>query len=63
MCRVRFTLGTGAVVSKPEAAQWALTHEDARWGDLISRATARGECGYDETVAFVRATLDEASCR
>jgi predicted nucleotidyltransferase len=63
MCRVRFTLETGAVVSKPDAAQWALAHVDAPWRDLIIRAAARGECGYDETVAFVRATLAEASCR
>jgi hypothetical protein len=63
MCRVRFTLETAAVVSKPDAAQWALAHVDARWGDLISRAAARDECGYDETVAFVRSTLDAASCR
>jgi hypothetical protein len=62
MCRVRFTLETAAVVSKPEAAQWALTHVDPRWRELIERAAARDECGYEETVAFVRATLDEASC-
>lgn len=63
MCRVRFTLETAVVVSKREAAQWALAHVDTRWGDLISRAATRGDCGYDETVAFVRATLEEASCR
>jgi predicted nucleotidyltransferase len=63
MCRVRFTLESATVVSKPEAAEWALGHVDSRWRDLIRRAVARGDCGYDETVAFVRATLDEASCR
>jgi predicted nucleotidyltransferase len=62
MCRVRFTLETGAVVPKQEAAQWALVHLDAEWHDLISRAAARAGCSYDETVAFVRATLAEASC-
>ncbi len=62
MCRVRFTLASGDVVSKPAAARWALEHVDARWHDLIERAAAREECGYDETVAFVRATLAVASC-
>jgi predicted nucleotidyltransferase len=62
MCRVRYTLETGAVVSKPAAAEWAVGRLDPGWSDLIARAAARGDCGYDETVAFVRATLDDASC-
>lgn len=62
MCRMRFTLECGDVVSKPEAAQWALTQVAGEWRDLIRRAASRGECGYEETVAFVRATLAEASC-
>jgi hypothetical protein len=62
MCRVRFTLARNAVVSKPEAAEWATAHVDAKWRDLIARAAARGACGYEETMAFVRETLDDASC-
>jgi predicted nucleotidyltransferase len=62
MCRMRYTLATGDVVSKPAAAEWALVHVAENWHDLIRRAAARGECGYDETVAFVRDTLASASC-
>ncbi len=62
MCRVRHTLESGDVVSKPEAARWALEHVGPRWHDLIGRAAGYGECGYDETVAFVRETLASASC-
>jgi hypothetical protein len=62
MCRVRFTLLTGEVASKTEAARWALQHVDEEWRDLILRAVARRECGYEETVALVRDTLASASC-
>jgi hypothetical protein len=62
MCRVRYTLDCGDVVSKPDAARWALTHVAQEWHSLIERAAAYGECGYDETLAFVRATLAVASC-
>lgn len=62
MCRVRYTLAEGDVVSKAAAADWSLAHVDASWRDLISRAAARRECGYEETVAFVRDTLASASC-
>ena len=62
MCRVRYTLAKGDVVSKRAAAEWACKHLEAGWRDVIARAAARGECGYDETVAFVRDTLAWASC-
>jgi hypothetical protein len=62
MCRMRYTLETGDVVSKPDAARWALEHVAPDWHDLIQRAAARGECAYEETVAFVRSTLAVASC-
>jgi predicted nucleotidyltransferase len=58
MCRVRYTLAEGDVVSKRAAADWALSHVEAKWRDLI----ARDECGYEETVDFVRDTLASASC-
>lgn len=38
VCRVLYTLATGAVTSKPEAAQWAKTALDPRWAPLIDRA-------------------------
>ncbi len=62
MCRVRFTLSDADVVSKQAAAKWALSHVDEQWRDLVARAAARDECGYEETVAFVRDTLESASC-
>lgn len=62
MCRVRYTLAEGDVVSKPVAAQWALSHVASHRHDLIRRASARGECAYDETLAFVRDTVVLASC-
>jgi hypothetical protein len=62
MCRVRFTLERSAVVSKPEAAKWAAAHVDVKWRDLVARAAVRGSCGYEETMAFVRETLEAASC-
>jgi predicted nucleotidyltransferase len=62
MCRVRFTLAEGDVVSKPAAARWALDHVEPKWHSVIERAAAYRECGYDETVALVRATLAVASC-
>jgi hypothetical protein len=62
MCRVRYTLVEADVVSKQAAAEWSLAHVEVTWRDLIVRAAARGDCGYEETVAFVRDTLEFASC-
>jgi hypothetical protein len=62
MCRVRYTLESADVVSKPVAARWALEHVEPPWHPLIERAAAYGECDYDETVDFVRATLAVANC-
>ncbi len=62
MCRVRFTLAEGDVTSKPEAARWALEHVEPERHALIERAAASEDCGYDETVDFVRSTLAFASC-
>ncbi|MCC6617088.1 MAG: DUF4111 domain-containing protein, partial [Anaerolineae bacterium] len=38
MCRALHTLETGTIVSKPEAARWALTHVEAAWHPLIAAA-------------------------
>ena len=40
MCRMRYTLQHGAVVSKPSAARWAQTALDAWWTPLIQAALA-----------------------
>ena len=64
MCRMHYTLQHGALVSKPAAARWAVERLDGRWRGLIARAEAwlPGEAlnDLDETLAFVRATLEYA---
>lgn len=40
LCRMLYTLESGAVVSKPVAASWAQTALDERWHDLIELALA-----------------------
>jgi hypothetical protein len=39
LCRLLYTLDTGAVASKPVAARWAARTCAARWSELIGRAT------------------------
>lgn len=61
MCRVLYTLEHGDVLSKPEAARWALENLEQRWASLIERALSL-EPGVDmdrldETVAFLRYAL------
>lgn len=38
LCRMLYTLETGAVATKPVAARWAMATLDPRWGPLIERA-------------------------
>jgi len=40
MCRMRYTLQYGVVVSKPFAAGWAQAALDAQWAPLIQAALA-----------------------
>jgi len=40
LCRMLYTLDSGAVVSKPVAARWAQTTLGTRWAALIKRALA-----------------------
>lgn len=60
MCRALCALATGELVSKPEAATWALGHLDAEWTPLIRRALAwRADKTVDdaalpETLRFLR---------
>ncbi|MDQ2784997.1 MAG: DUF4111 domain-containing protein [Chloroflexota bacterium] len=66
MCRILYTLDTGAVVSKPVAARWARGIADGRWDTLIERALAWRKDGQtipaggdvNETLAVIQYTLD-----
>jgi Domain of unknown function (DUF4111)/Nucleotidyltransferase domain len=65
LCRLLYTLETGAVASKPGAARWAQQAVGPRWGGLIERALAGQhdrteipEREADETVAFIQHTVD-----
>jgi len=61
MCRARYMLREGAIVSKPDAVRWALANLDGRWRLLIERA-ARWPAppqsdDLAETLDFIRETL------
>lgn len=50
LCRMLYTLDSGAVVSKPVAAAWARTIADGRWSALIERAlTWRKDLAHQDT--------------
>ena len=61
VCRALYTLSRGDIVSKPEAAAWALQTLDSNWHPLIKRAlTWRHQQDKDaltETLAFIRFAL------
>lgn len=61
MCRTLYSLETGAITSKMEAAQWALQRLDNNWKNLIELAIAwRPEQEInklDETMQFVKYVL------
>jgi Domain of unknown function (DUF4111)/Nucleotidyltransferase domain len=65
LCRLLYTLETGAVASKPGAARWAQPAVGPRWAGLIERALAGQhdrteipESDADETVALIQHTVD-----
>jgi hypothetical protein len=64
MCRILYSLSVGDVVSKPQAAAWALETLDAEWRPLIEKALAwRHEHTRDdlsETFGFMRFALAKA---
>ncbi len=64
MCRVLYTLKTGAIVSKPVAGAWARHALGPRWAGLIERALNfepdDGVNDVDETVELIRYTLEAA---
>jgi hypothetical protein len=64
MCRALYCLEHGAIVSKPDAARWAMETLGARWREFIARALAQNADtspkGLRETVAFIRFTIARA---
>jgi predicted nucleotidyltransferase len=68
LCRLLYTLDSGAVASKPGAARWAREAVDRRWAGLIEYALAgqhdsaeTSDREVDETVALIQHTVDR--CR
>jgi Aminoglycoside adenylyltransferase, C-terminal domain/Nucleotidyltransferase domain len=60
LCRIRFSLETGAVTSKAAAARWVQKAHGRRWGRLIERAlagvqdeNAGSDNDLDETLTFL----------
>jgi len=64
MCRIRYTLQHGDILSKPAAARWAQRELDPRWAGLIRAAQAwQPDAPMDhlaETLDFIRDTLGDA---
>jgi hypothetical protein len=65
LCRLLYTLETGAVASKRSATRWTQEKLDSRWADFIGRSwVARNEDGdapphdMDTLVAFIRYTVE-----
>lgn len=65
LCRLLYTLETGAVASKPAAARWAQETLGGRWAELIERAQAEKnkavatpEDDVQMTVALVEYTVE-----
>ncbi|HET6233331.1 MAG TPA: aminoglycoside adenylyltransferase domain-containing protein [Longimicrobiaceae bacterium] len=59
LCRIRYTLATGDVVPKPQAAAWACERLSARWHPLIDRALVdRQNPAGPASDEDVRLTLD-----
>jgi hypothetical protein len=63
MCRVLHALEHGSIVSKPKAAEWALSNLGQPWQELIERALAVSnheelEITLDETLEFIRYTKE-----
>ena len=57
MCRMLYTLRFGGIVSKSEAARWALTELDEKWRGLVETAVNwhGGDLdNFAETVDFIR---------
>lgn len=64
MCRTLYSLETGAITSKIEAAQWALQKLDTKWKNLIEQAITwnpNQEINkLDETQLLVKYTINKS---
>jgi len=67
LCRMLYTLDSGAVASKPRAARWARKVVDKRWVGLIQRSLAgqhdSGETpdsDVRDTVALIEYTVSSS---
>ena len=59
ICRMLYTLETGAVASKREAAAWAGTALGEKWRDLVARAwRGRENPGAKPSAEDISATLE-----
>lgn len=59
LCRMLYTLKHGEVLSKPNAAEWALEHLDPKWRLLIERAfIGRRNSNLDAQPEDINGTLD-----
>lgn len=59
LCRMLYTLQRGAIVSKFEAAKWALKALNDKWFSLIERAiTGRQNAGLEVEIEDLSKTLD-----
>jgi hypothetical protein len=62
MCRALYTLEHGTIVSKTQAAKWALRTLDPRWAALIERALAwregRPSGNIEETLRFMAYAIE-----
>ncbi len=67
MCRALYTIETGGLCSKREAAAWALETLPAKWRSLLEwsqrhkKDETRDTARLDETIAFVRWAAGRAS--
>ncbi|HEX9057550.1 MAG TPA: aminoglycoside adenylyltransferase domain-containing protein [Ktedonobacterales bacterium] len=66
LCRLLYTLHTGAVASKPVAARWAARTRASRWSALIDRATTEPrdntpvpEDAVSDTLALLEYTFEQ----
>lgn len=62
MCRIRYTMVQGTIVSKPVAAKWMQNGVSNRWVPLIAQALlwpqGDGEDMLEETLALIRETCE-----
>jgi predicted nucleotidyltransferase len=58
LCRMLYTVKHGEILSKPNAAKWALEHVDPQWKALIERAlVGRQESNLDADPEDIEGTL------